>query len=73
MPAGVAHKRIDTRGSLGIVGAYPVGQNPDMCQTLEGNANWHADAVARVSGLLHEPLFGDSGPLLEKWHAAETP
>ncbi|MAP12580.1 MAG: hypothetical protein CMQ61_11070 [Gammaproteobacteria bacterium] len=73
VPAGVAHKRIDMRGSLGIVGAYPVGQNPDMCQTSKGNADRHANAVARVCDPLHDPLFGDPGPLLEKWHAAETP
>ena len=31
IPAGVGHKRLETSGSLGIVGAYPNGQSPDLC------------------------------------------
>ena len=29
LPAGTAHKKLSSRGSLGIVGAYPEGSDPD--------------------------------------------
>jgi len=32
LPAGTGHKRLAWKGALGIVGAYPAGQHPDMCR-----------------------------------------
>ena len=31
LPAGTGHKKISSRGPLGVVGAYPEGQHPDTC------------------------------------------
>ena len=62
IPAGVGHKRLSEEGGLGIVGAYPRGQQPDMCR---------ADARARERGAVHvsavpvptmDPVFGEGGP-----------
>src|SRR5678815_5541728 len=31
LPAGTGHKKLASRGALGIVGAYPQGAKPDTC------------------------------------------
>ena len=67
VPAGVGHKRLSMRGSLGIVGAYPEHQDPDMCQAVVGSADRHADTVARVPMPRLDPVCGADGGLSELW------
>ena len=67
LPAGTGHKKLSSRGALGIVGAYPAGQSPDMCTPLLANAKRMAAAIARVERPLLDPVYGESGPLLAHW------
>jgi uncharacterized protein YjlB len=71
IPAGVAHKNEGASSDLLVVGAYPRGQRPDMCRP--GAAD-HTRAVPRIAALAlpaGDPVFGASGPLLERWRAAQ--
>ena len=64
VPAGVGHKKLKAH-DLGVVGAYPRGQRPDMCvPKLTG-------AVRHVTVPLpeYDPVFGAGGPLFEYWRA----
>jgi uncharacterized protein YjlB len=67
LPAGTGHKKLSSHGQLGIVGAYPAGQHPDMCTPLVSNLKRSAAAVARVALPQRDPVYGESGPLLTHW------
>ena len=67
LPAGTGHKKLSSRGALGIVGAYPAGQHADMCTPLTSNVQRSAAAVARVSLPQRDPVHGQGGPLFTHW------
>jgi uncharacterized protein YjlB len=67
LPAGTGHKKLSSSGALGIVGAYPAGQRPDMCTSLLSNAKRSAEAVARVARPECDPVYGTGGPLFTHW------
>lgn len=67
LPAGTGHKKLSSRGTLGIVGAYPAGQRPDMCTPLLSSAKRSAEAVARVPLPECDPVYGAGGPLFGHW------
>ena len=71
LPAGTGHKKLSSRGALGIVGAYPLGQNPDHCTPLTADIWRSTEAVARVPLPAGDPVFGASGPLFEFWQAKQ--
>jgi len=66
LPAGTGHKKLSSRGTLGIVGAYPAGQHPDMC-TPEADRQRSAEAVAHVPLPRCDPVYGAGGPLSAYW------
>lgn len=67
IPAGVGHKRLSSGGGLGVVGAYPSGQHPDMCRADAGACRQAAEQVARVSVPTRDPVHGAGGPMCEHW------
>ena len=67
LPAGTGHKKLSSRGALGIVGAYPAGQHADMCTPLTSNAQRSAEAVARVALPECDPVYGAGGPPFDHW------
>ena len=67
LPAGIGHKKLSSRGELGIVGAYPAGQHPDMCTSQLSNLERSAAAVARVALPPRDPVYGEGGPLFTHW------
>jgi uncharacterized protein YjlB len=67
LPAGTGHKRLSSRGELGVVGAYPEGVSPDTCMPPFARAKRNADAVARVPLPAADPVFGPGGPLFQHW------
>lgn len=67
LPAGTAHKRIDSGDEFAVVGAYPDGQKWDMNY---GNNNEKAAAkrnISRVKLPKFDPVFGESGLMLNYW------
>lgn len=72
LPAGMGHKKVASRGSLGIVGAYPEGQHADMNVVKPARADRSAaaaEAVARVPLPMCDPVYGEHGPLFDHWLA----
>jgi uncharacterized protein YjlB len=67
LPAGTGHKKLSSRGALGIVGAYPAGQHADTCTPLLSDARRSAAAVARVPLPDCDPVCGAGGPLFTHW------
>jgi uncharacterized protein YjlB len=66
LPAGTGHKKLSSRGALGVVGAYPQGSHPDTCTTKTSLQKTRA-AIARVPLPAADPVCGASGPLFEHW------
>ena len=67
IPAGVGHKRLSSSGGLGVVGAYPSGQSPDVCRASLDSCRRAAEQVARVLVPECDPVFGPGGPMCEHW------
>ncbi len=65
LPAGTGHCRLDAEDGLLVVGAYPPGQNWDICRD-----RLFPDALARMQHLSFpptDPLIGTDGPLPRLW------
>ena len=67
IPAGVGHKKLSSSRGLGVVGAYPSGQQPDMCRALQGSCRRAAQQVARVLVPECDPVHGPGGPMCAHW------
>ena len=67
LPAGTGHKKLSSRGTLGIVGAYPAGQSPDMRTPMLSRRQECAAAIACVPRPAADPVYGTAGPLLLHW------
>ena len=62
LPAGTLHKKLSSKGRLGIVGAYPEGSDPDQ---RIGIQKWKGDAPLPAQ----DPVHGPGGPLFTYWRA----
>jgi uncharacterized protein YjlB len=71
IPAGVAHKNEGASPDLLVVGAYPRGQTPDMRSPGTTDPARALPRIAAVPLPEGDPVYGISGPLLERWRAAE--
>ena len=71
IPAGVAHKREAASGDLLVIGAYPRGQHPDMCQAEPDRHDRAVASIASVPLPEADPVTGGAGPLLECWRDAK--
>ncbi len=64
---GTGHKKLSSRGALGVVGAYPEGSNPDTCMPPFARSRSNAGKVAQVALPAADPVYGPVGPLFEHW------
>lgn len=67
LPAGTAHCNLEESAGFLVIGAYPPGQQWDICRdapTLEMQ-----DAMACVTFPRSDPVCGENGPLTELWSA----
>jgi uncharacterized protein YjlB len=69
IPAGVAHKLLSSEGELGIVGAYPEGQSPDMQYGKDGERPASDKRIAAVRLPRLDPVAAESGPVATHWIA----
>ena len=67
LAAGTGHKRIPSRGELGVDGAYPEGSRPDTCMPPFARTERNAATVARVPLPAADPVFGAGGALFQHW------
>jgi uncharacterized protein YjlB len=69
IPAGVSHKRLDSEGNFAVVGAYPQGQEYDMCYGRHEERPKADKNIVRVPMPESDPLYGSDGPLMDHWQA----
>ena len=69
LPAGTAHKNLGASDDLLVVGAYPVGQEPDMNYGRAGERPQADERIACVPLPESDPVGGGDGPLLAAWRA----
>lgn len=48
VPAGVSHRLIESKSGFHVVGAYPSGTTPDMC---EGNSKLYEALLQKIKKL----------------------
>lgn len=70
IPAGVGHKNMEASADLLVVGAYPGGREPDICTGTRWEHDHAVESVAEVPRPDRDPVFGNTGPLLERWGPA---
>jgi uncharacterized protein YjlB len=67
VPAGVGHRRLGMRGKFGVVGAYPIGQQPDICEAGVGDLAHQSANIRDVPTPTSCPVAGSNGPLPNHW------
>jgi uncharacterized protein YjlB len=66
IPAGVGHCLI-TGDDLVVVGAYPEGQDWDLCRATESDRLKALENIPWVPLPELDPVFGPDGPVLARW------
>lgn len=67
IPAGVGHKNVGQSSDFNVIGAYPPRQNVDMNYGKPGERPRVDENIARLALPRTDPVFGQTGPLLEHW------
>jgi uncharacterized protein YjlB len=67
IPAGVAHKNIQSSFDFRVVGAYPDGQSWDMNYGKPDERPGADNNIRRVPLPTTDPLFGENGILFDHW------
>src|SRR5271169_152575 len=67
IPAGVGHKNEDASKDLLVVGAYPDGRKPDMCNEASEDRERAVENIRRVPVPTLDPVYGADGSLVEHW------
>lgn len=70
IPAGVAHRRLESSGDFLVVGAYPPGQSWDLLRGEPGERPMADRNIAGVQLPKTDPVAGAGGPLLRQWRRA---
>ena len=67
IPAGVAHKKIQSSRDFAVVGAYPIGQNPDTCYGEPSERPQTDQRIAKLALPAADPIYGQDGGLFSYW------
>ena len=68
IPAGIAHKNLGSSPDFRVVGAYPDGQCWDMNYGKASERPQVDLKIANVPLPKLDPVFGDTGPLIQLWY-----
>ena len=71
LPAGTGHQNLGSGPDLLVVGAYPSGMDWDLCRGEPGERPEVLDNLRRVPLPASDPIYGEGGPLLRFWQAAD--
>lgn len=72
IPAGVAYRNINSSKDFLCVGAYPDGAEYDMNYGKPEERDEAVSNIAKVPVPRTDPVYGDSGGLLEIWSKPQT-
>lgn len=67
LPVGTGHRRLEVSDDFMVVGAYPQGQDWDICREAPSD-----EARQRMRSLpvpAEDPILGKDGPLRQSWKA----
>lgn len=67
IPAGVAHRRLDSSSDFLVVGCYPPGRDWDLLRGEPGERPQADHNIARVPLPRTDPVGGSDGPLVHRW------
>ncbi len=67
LPAGVAHRNVDSSPDLVVVGAYPAGQIWDVNSGEVADHPRVDESIAAVLLPTTDPVYGPEGPLMLLW------
>ena len=67
IPAGVGHKKISSSADFQVIGAYPAGQEVDMCGEEETSREEIIDRIQGLANPKTDPFYGEDGPLARLW------
>jgi uncharacterized protein YjlB len=67
IPAGVAHACLRSTADLAVVGAYPTGQEWDLCDGSAGERPGTDRNIRRLPDPRLDPVYGTGGPLFDLW------
>lgn len=69
IPAGVGHKKLESSGDFGVVGAYPEGRDYDVLRGDKEDRPQARENIRSVPLPDTDPLFGEIGSLIRIWGA----
>jgi len=67
LPAGTGHRKMESTEDFAVVGAYPNGSTPNLNKKDPGVRAQALSQIKNVPLPETDPVYGESGPLLEKW------
>jgi uncharacterized protein YjlB len=67
IPAGVGHRNLGASSDFAVVGAYPRGQDADLCRGGAGERAAALQRIREVSLPEGDPLDGKGGRLFDSW------
>jgi hypothetical protein len=70
-PGWFAHKSEGASPDLVVVGAYPGGRSPDIRKPSAQERERSRRNITAVALPAYDPVYGKSGPLLERWRGAD--